>query len=318
MNFKALRAFRLIVTQGSLAAAADGMNLSQPAVSRLIALLEDETGLKLFDRSRRRLTVSEAGEQFFRDSRHILDGIEELPHIAANIRSGTGTPLRLVTGPRVGAALVAPAVTRLRQENPGITCVVDVLSRFELENRSGIARYDLGIASLPVTHTLLPIENTPVCNVRMEAVMSAAHPLARKPSLTARDLADQTIIGMLPNHFGRQQADEFFRSGGVVPGYGIETTSSYLAGQMARDGAGIAIMDRLSVAALDPNGMAVRPLDPAHWLLYGYIVPKGQILTADAETFLGCLYRYIEDFRARCIDNADCVVPQWNAEGDAG
>ena len=105
MNFKALRAFRLIVSQGSLAAAAEAMNLSQPAVSRLISLLEAETGLRLFDRSRRSLIVSAAGEQFHRETRHILDGIEELPHIAANIRTGTDNPLRLVTGPRVGAAL---------------------------------------------------------------------------------------------------------------------------------------------------------------------------------------------------------------------
>lgn len=64
MNFKSLRAFRLVVSQGSLAAAAEALNLSQPAVSRLISLLEDETKLTLFDRSRRRLTLSEAGEAF--------------------------------------------------------------------------------------------------------------------------------------------------------------------------------------------------------------------------------------------------------------
>jgi len=309
MNFKALHAFRLIVSQGSLAAAAEAMNLSQPAVSRLISLLEAETGLRLFDRSRRSLIVSAAGEQFHRETRHILDGIEELPHIAANIRTGSNNPLRLVTGPRVGAALVAPALALMRREKPDVKCVVDVLSRFELENRSGIARYDLGIASLPVTHSLLPIENTPVCNVRMEAVLAADHPLARKTALTADDLAHEAIIGMQPNHFGRQQTDEFFRSGGVSPTYAVETTSSYLAAQMARDGAGIALMDRLSVAALDPHGMAVRPLDPPHWLLYGYIMPKGQILTKDAETFLSCLRRYIADFRGAGADNAACVQP---------
>ena len=311
MNFKSLRAFRLVVSQGSLAAAAEAMNLSQPAVSRLIALLEDETRLKLFDRTRRRLTVSETGEWFYRETRHILDGIDELPHIAAGIRAGSHKPLRLVTGPRIGAALVSPALALMRRERPDLRCVVDVLPRFELENRSGIARYDLGIASLPVTHSLLPIENHPLCRVRMEAVLSADDPLARQDSLTAADLKGRPIIGMQTNMFGRQQVDEFFRSAGQVPAYAVETTSSLMACQMARDGAGVAILDRLSVRAINPAGMAVRPLEPAHWLLYGFIYPKGQILTKDAEAFLDCMRRDITEFRALGIENAASVIPEW-------
>lgn len=313
MNLKSLRAFRLVVSQGSLAAAAEAMHLSQPAVSRLIALLESETQLTLFDRSRRRLTLSDAGEAYFRETRHILDGIDELPQIAANVRAGANRPFRLVTGPRVGAALVAPALAMMRRENPGLKCVVDVLSRFELENRSGIARYDLGIASLPVTHALLPIENRLICRARMEAVMADSHPLAGKAAITADDLAGQPIIGMLPGLFGRQQGDEFFRADGAVPSYVVETTSSLMACQMARDGAGIALMDRISARAINPAGMAVRPLDPPHWLSYGYIHHKGQDLGADARRFLDCLRRYIEDFRAVGKDAADSVIPQWDA-----
>jgi DNA-binding transcriptional LysR family regulator len=312
MNFKSLRAFRLVVSQGSLAAAAEALNLSQPAVSRLISQLEDETKLILFDRSRRRLTLSEAGEAFHRETRHILDGIDELPHIAANVRAGANRPFRLVTGPRVGTALVAPALAMMRREMPGLKCVVDVLSRFELENRSGIARYDLGIASLPVTHALLPIENRPICRARMEAVMAASHPLAGKSALTAGDLAGQPIIGMLPGLFGRQQADEFFRADGAVPSYAVETTSSLMACQMARDGAGIALLDRLSVKAMDPAGMAVRPLDPPHWLSYGYIHHKGQVLNAEARAFLDCMARYIDGFRATDSAAAEAVIPQWD------
>ncbi|MEQ8507036.1 MAG: LysR family transcriptional regulator [Rhodospirillales bacterium] len=311
MNLKSLRAFRLVVTHGSLAAAAEAMNLSQPAVSRLIALLEDETRLNLFDRTRRSLTLTEMGETYYRETRHILDGIDELPHIAANLRSGSNRPLRLVTGPRFGLAIVPPALTMMRQENPDLKCSVDVLPRFELENKSGIARYDLGVASLPVTHSLLPLENHPICRLRMEAVMSESHPLARKDTLTAADLADAPIIGMKPDFFGRQQVDEFFRSEGVVPDYAVETTSSLLACHMARDGAGIAIMDRLSAQAVDTTGMAVRPLEPAHWLLYGYICHKGQILTAEATAFLDCVRRAIEQFRSQSPENAACVIPQW-------
>lgn len=312
MNFKSLRAFRLVVTQGSLVAAADAMNLSQPAVSRLISLLEQETNLRLFDRTRRRLVMSETGELFYLETQHILDGVEELPQIAATIRRGSNKPFRVVTGPRIGEAIVSPALALMRQRHPELKYFVDVFSRFDLENKSGIARYDLGIASLPVSHALVPIENTALCRVRMEAVMPEDHPLARKPVLTASDLAGQPIVGMLPHQFWRRQVDEFFRSGGVVPTYAVESTSSLMGCQMARDGAGIAIIDRISVKAIDPNGMAIRPLEPPHWLLYGFIYQKGQTLTANAQTFLDCIREYIEGFRSAGSENARSVVPLWD------
>ena len=314
MNFKSLRAFRLVVTQGSLAAAARTMNLSQPAVSRLIALLEQETNLRLFNRTRRRLILSEAGELFYRETRHILDGVDELPHIAASIRAGAIQPFRLVTGPRIGEALVSPAMALMRRKYPDLKYVVDVLPRFDLENRSGIARYDLGIASLPVSHSLVPIENEPLCQVRMEAVMAADHPLAEKALLTANDLDGHPIVGMLPNQFWRRQVDEFFRSGGVVPSYAVESTSSLMGCQMARDGAGIAMIDRISVKAIDPKGMAIRPLHPPHWLQYGFIYQKGQTLSETAKAFLDCIRRYVDDFCDVSDENAQSVIRYW---GDA-
>jgi len=312
MIFKSLRAFRLVATQGSLAAAAQAMNLSQPAVSRLISLLEQETRLRLFDRTRRRLTMSEAGEVFFRETQHILDGVEELPHIAANIRAGSNKPFRVVTGPRLGEAIVSPAMALMRRTYPDLKCFVDVMPRFDLENKSGIARYDLGIVSLPVSHSLVPIENEALCRVRMEAVMPVDHPLAAKTVLTADDLAGQAIVGMLPNQYWRRQVDEFFRSGGVVPSYMVETTSSLMGCQMARDGAGIAFIDRISVKAIDPEGMAIRPLDPPHWLLYGYMYQKGQTLSENARAFLDCICRYVEDFRSTSDVNTQSVVPLWD------
>ena len=92
MNFKSLRAFQLVVTQGSLAAAAETMNLSPPAVSRLISLLEVEIKFELFNRTRRRLTMTTAGEAFYRATQPILDGVNELPHIANTIRAGSTRP----------------------------------------------------------------------------------------------------------------------------------------------------------------------------------------------------------------------------------
>src|SRR3569623_553071 len=105
MNIKALKAFRLIVINGSLATAAKSLHLSQPAVSRLISLLEHEAKLQLFYRTRRRLTLTPEGEAFYRQAEHLLAGFDELPRIIEDIKAKTGGNFRLVTAQRAGTRL---------------------------------------------------------------------------------------------------------------------------------------------------------------------------------------------------------------------
>ncbi|MEP5091303.1 MAG: LysR family transcriptional regulator, partial [Paracoccaceae bacterium] len=105
MNIKSLRAFRATLSEGSLAAAGHVLHLSQPAVSRLISGLEGELRLDLFDRSGRNLTPTPEGLAFYREAGRILDNLDEIPNIAAEIRAGRTESLRIVAMPRVARAL---------------------------------------------------------------------------------------------------------------------------------------------------------------------------------------------------------------------
>lgn len=314
MNIRALRLFRLVVSQGSLAAAAEAMSLSPPAASRLIALLEAEIQLQLFHRTRRRLQLTTQGLAFYREAEHILAGIDEIPHIANTIRTEAKGRLRLVTASRIGLGIVSPALALFCRENPGIRASVDEQSRFSIEAQMGTRLYDLGIISLPVSHPFVEIENHPLFQVRMEAVLPKGHRLAAKPSLTATDLASEPLLGLWPGQPWRQQVDDFLRSGGARAEYAIETRSSLMACQLARNGAGVAILDRLCVQAIDLSDLVIRPLVPERWILFGYIHQLRQQPSENATAFLDCMRRSVEAFRARSAENAQAVVPLWTAK----
>jgi DNA-binding transcriptional LysR family regulator len=317
LNIRALRLFHLVVSQGSLAAAAETMNISPPAASRLIGLLEAEIQLQLFHRTRRRLQLTAQGQAFYRDAEHILAGFDEIPRIASAIRTETRGRLRLVTASRIGRGIVSPALALFCRENPGIRVSVDEQSRFGIEAQMGTRLYDLGIISLPVSHPFVEIENHPLFQVRMEAVLPATHRLADKPSLTAADLASEPLLGLWSGQPWRQQVDDFLRSGGVRPDYAIETRSSLMACQLARDGAGIAILDRLCAQAIDLDGLVIRPLAPERWILFGYIHQLRQPPSSNAGTFLDCVHRSVQAFRARSPENAQAVVPLWPGSAPA-
>jgi len=315
VNIRALRLFHLVVARGSLSAAAEAMSLSPPAASRLITLLEAELRLPLFSRSRRRLTLTSQGEAFYQEAEHILAGFEEIPDIAAEIRTHAEGRLRLVTAPRIGQGIVSPALALFRREHPGIRISVDVESRLGIEARMGTRLFDLGIISLPVSHPQVEILNRPLFRVRMEAVLPASHALAAKAELSAADLADEPLLSLWPGQPWRQQVDDFFRSGGIRPDVAIETRSSLMACQLVRDGAGIAILDRICAQAIDLAGIAIRPLVPERWILFGYIHPTQRPPAANAIAFLDCLRRGIDTFRGRSTENADAVVPMWEDGG---
>jgi DNA-binding transcriptional LysR family regulator len=308
MNVRALRLFRLVVTTGSLSAAADNMSLSTSAASRLIAILENETRLQLFHRTRRRLTLTRQGEVFYREAEHILAGFDEIPRIVADIRSRSQGQLRLVTAPRIGQGLVSPALALFRREHPDIRVSVDMQSRFGIEGSVGTRLYDLGIISLPVSHPLVEIENKPLLRVRVEAMLPENHRLAARRSVTAQDLAAEPLLGLWPGQRWRKQVDDFFGSGGVRPQYAVETRSSLMACQLVRDGVGVALLDRICAQAIDLQGIVMRPLEPERWILFGHVHQARQPLGANAVVFLDCLRRVLEQFRAQNADNAASVV----------
>jgi len=308
MNVRALRLFRLVVTTGSLSSAADNMNLSTSAASRLIAILESETRLQLFHRTRRRLTLTRQGEVFYREAEHILAGFDEIPRIVAGIRSREQDQLRLVTAPRIGQGLVSPALALFHKVHPEIRVSVDMQSRFGIEGSVGTRLYDLGIISLPGSHPLVEIENRPLFRVRVEALLPEKHRLAKQRSVTAQELAAEPLLGLWPGQRWRKQVDDFFSSGGVRPQYAVETRSSLMACQLVRDGTGVALLDRVCAQAIDLRGIVMRPLEPERWILFGYVYQSRQPLSANATAFLDCIRRVLEQFRALSTDNAESVV----------
>jgi DNA-binding transcriptional LysR family regulator len=185
---------------------------------------------------------------------------------------------------------------------------VDLESRFGIEGSLGTRLYDIGIVSLPVAHPLVEIENHPLFRVRIEAVMPADHPLAARPSLTAQDLANEPLLGLWPGQRWRRQVDDFFGAGGVRPAYVVETRSSLMACQLARDGAGIALLDRICSHALDLRGLALRPLEPERWLLFGYVHQARHPPNDQAQAFLECMRDTLREFTRSSAENAQAVV----------
>ncbi|MCC2596633.1 LysR family transcriptional regulator [Pusillimonas sp. MFBS29] len=142
----AMQVFERVADEGGFAAAARALDVSPPVVTRLIAELETHLGTRLFQRTTRRVSLTEAGAAYLERVRQILQDVEEADGIASAHTRELAGRLRVHTQPVLASYVLAPLLSGFRQHHPGIMVDIDV----ETHREPPIEDYDitlLGVAA---------------------------------------------------------------------------------------------------------------------------------------------------------------------------
>lgn len=121
-----MRVFEKVADEGGFAAAGRAMDISPPVVTRLIAELETHLGARLFQRTTRRVSLTEAGEAYLARVRQIVQDVEEADLIASAHTNELAGRLRVLAQPVLATYVIAPALTKFRERYPGIVIDIDV------------------------------------------------------------------------------------------------------------------------------------------------------------------------------------------------
>ena len=123
-----MRVFERVVDEGGFAAAARALDMSAPVVTRLVADLEDHLGTRLLQRSTRRLSLTEAGQQYLNRVRNILQDIQEADAAVSLQTTELAGLLRLHAPPVLATYVIAPLLAEFRRRYPKILIEVEVES----------------------------------------------------------------------------------------------------------------------------------------------------------------------------------------------
>lgn len=306
LNLRALQVFRHIVLTGALSQASERLNVSVSAASRLLSQLEAEVGLTLFSRTKRRLELTEEGELFYRQIANTLLGLEEIQTVSADIRRRTKDWLSVVTAAPLANGLAIPGLARMRADGAAFQCTVNVESRFEIERKVATRGYNLGLISLPVENTIIDLDVVPFLKARMGVLMAEDHPLAGRPSLTIRDIAEENFATLAPGQRWRARTDQLLGEAGFTLKAPFETGSTLVTIEMVRAGLGITVIDRICAKVWPGSGMVLRPLDGDHTITYASVHPRGPRAPL-SERFLDAVCASIETLRASDPQAADML-----------
>ena len=125
----AMRVFGRLVETGGFARAADALRMPKSTVTKLIQGLEGELGVRLLERTTRRVTVTAQGAAYYERTRTWLAELDEFETTLAGGRNNPVGNLRIDTGGSVAAGLIIPALPAFRARYPGIRVQLGVTDR---------------------------------------------------------------------------------------------------------------------------------------------------------------------------------------------
>jgi DNA-binding transcriptional LysR family regulator len=193
MELRQLRYFVAVAEELHFRRAAARLHISQPPLSQQIAALEDELGVRLLERTRRRVEMTPAGEAFLRDARATLAELDVAVSTARAIDAGQEGVLRVGF---VGSALlsiVPSTVQRFRRTRPGIEIELRERSTVEQLRAVSTGLVDVGLVRPPI-ETDESLHTEVVMRERTVAAIPEGHPLARLRRVPLRRLATQPLV----------------------------------------------------------------------------------------------------------------------------
>ncbi|QEI05109.1 LysR family transcriptional regulator [Pigmentiphaga aceris] len=272
-----LLAFIAVAKQSSFKAAAEGLFISQPALSRRIENLENSLQERLFERTTRRVSLTAAGKLFLVHAQAV---IEELELGIRSIELGTAQRREHVTVacvPSVANHLLPQVLKRYATEHPNVRVkIIDESATDVLESvRSGEA--DFGINFIGAQEAEIDFEE--IMQEHYLVVMPDKHPLANERVISLQALAGEKMVSVSSSSGNRGLIDNAFARVPHRPVIQYEINHVAGAISLVAAGIGVALLPELSIKNAPFTGIVARPLSGAGIVRsLGLIVRKGNVL----------------------------------------
>lgn len=195
LRLRDLETLAAVVQFGGMRKAAEVLHLSQPAISKAIAELEQELGVRLLERGRRGAVATASGEALVRRSRIVFDELQGALREIADLGDPDSGEVRLGCMETLHAGLVSATVARTVRRYPKMRIVLETGQAPALLDHFLRGRLVDFVVARHVTPRLPPdLEGESLFHDHLKVVVGATHPLARRRRLALAELADERWI----------------------------------------------------------------------------------------------------------------------------
>lgn len=250
MRYVQLRAFHYVAICGGFSRAAEELFLTQPAISDQVRKLEDEYDILLFNRHKRQVTLTAAGDKLLEITRRLFENEGQARELLSESRATRSGHLRIVAD---SAQHVLKVLAAFREKYPGVAIsfsagntetVIDRLSTYEAD--IGV----LGDRPNPQDFDILTLNATPIT-----AFVATGHPLATRSHLTFQDLTALPLVMREHGSKTRKKLDDAAQAMGITLTPAITAEGREAVREIVASGAGIGFV---SVAEFGQDPRLIR------------------------------------------------------------
>jgi len=193
MDTQHLQAFVAIAENGSFSAAAERLHLTQPAISKRIALLEDQLRAPLFDRIGRQVALTQAGQLLLSKAKLILNEVIAAQRAIADLQGDVQGKLSIATSHHVGLHYLPPYLREFSTKYPQVKLDLHFLDSEQAYHEILQGRFDLAIVTLALQQDAR-INSHTLWLDQLQFVAAPTHPLAAQSHLCLADLSPHQAI----------------------------------------------------------------------------------------------------------------------------
>nr|WP_326185026.1 LysR family transcriptional regulator [uncultured Oscillibacter sp.] len=255
-----LQYFLTVAREQNITNAAKALHITQPTLSRQIALLEDALGAKLFVRGSRPLTLTDEGHLLRRRAEEILELVEKTEaEVSAREEQVEGT-ISIGCGELASVKLLTELIADFSRQYPRVVFDVYTANADQIKRRMDDGLTDIGLLLEPVDMERYEYIRLPI-RERWAAVMPSGVPLARREHVTAEDLADIPVIMPSRQKVHDEVANWFGSYYEKLRVIGVSNLSTNAA-MMVRAGLGYALIIEGALPFLEESEVRMVPLYP--------------------------------------------------------
>jgi|SRR5438128_1285040 len=288
MELHQLRYFCAVADTGSFSRAAEQSHVSQPSLSQQILKLEDELGARLFDRLGRSVRLTELGKTFLPRARAVLRELEAARGDVVERKDSVAGSVTVGAIPTVAPYLLPRVLASFSRKFPQVQLTVIEEITPVLLDRLRASAVDLAVLALPIRGH--EFESTPLLTEPLFAVLPQKHKLARRRSISLKDVRKEPFLLLRDGHCFRENAVAACDRARVHPQVIFESGQFSSLLSMVGAGMGVSLIPQM---AMDKKSGCryVSISDPEATRTIGAVTLRGRSLTRASLSFLSLLQK---------------------------
>lgn len=258
-RIRQLEAFSAVARLGSVTRAAEHLDISQPAVSRLLSSFTKSIGFELFTRQKGQLVPTQEARYLLSEVSRVLEGLKHIEELSRDLTERTAGHLRIACLPGFATSHLPGVLATFLNSRPGVTATLEPDRPERILEWIIGEQYDCGITDGFSGH---PATESETVLLRSVCIFPKGHRLAAKSEIWPEDLAAQKVIHTRresPFYIALNQA--FVERSVSLPTW-IETRQFTAACTLVSQGTGVSVVSELDAAQYIGRNIEMRPFLP--------------------------------------------------------